>query len=258
MKNLGALPTIVASLILIPCCLAAEEQSHIVDLSHELFEGIPTFPGGASFRAEPIATIEQAGYFANRLELGEHTGTHVDAPIHFQPDALSVNALLPTQLVGPGVLLSIASKAAANPDATVSLADVMQWEQTNGPIPARSFVLIQTGWSTRWPDETAYRNADEKGIMHFPGLAEEAAVALLARDINGVGIDTLSIDPGTSTSFASHKLLAEANIIVIENLANLEQLPMRGFTVVVAPLKIRGGSGSPARVLAILEHDRDD
>lgn len=237
---------------------AKQQTSLVVDVSHELFEGMPTFPGGIPFRMKPVATFEQAGYFANHLELGEHTGTHIDAPIHFQADAASVDQLTPAQLVGPGVVISIASRAATNPDATVEPSGLAQWEQQHGPIPTRSFVLIHTGWSDRWPDEAAYRNADAQGLLHFPGISEEAARWLCERGIRGVGIDALSIDPGVSSTFAAHKVLARKRVVVIENLTHLEQLPPTGFTIVAAPLKIRGGSGSPARVLVILEEQGED
>lgn len=230
----------------------AEEPRRVIDLSHELSEEIPTFPGGIPLRVDPVATFEQAGYFANALSLGEHTGTHVDAPIHFHQDRLSVDELLPDQLIGPGIVIAIEPNTSANPDAMLDLEDLARWEQAYGRIPAGGLVLIHTGWGTRWPDEAAYRNADDQGLMHFPGLSPGAARLLIDRRIKAVGIDTLSIDRGTSARFDAHKILAEANVIVMENLTNLDELPVSGFTVVVAPLKIRGGSGSPARVLAIL------
>lgn len=236
-----------------PVAAYAAEERRVLDLTHELAEGIPVFPGGVPFQLEAVATFDRAGYFANRLELGEHTGTHIDAPIHFRPDGLAVEQLSPSQLIGPGVRISVAEEVSANPDATLDGDELSAWEHAHEPIPPGAIVCVQTGWARRWPDEAAYRNTDEQGVMHFPGVSAEAARWLVERQIAGLGIDTFSIDPGSSTTFEAHRILAEANIVVIENLANLDHLPPRGFTVVVAPLIIRGGSGSPARILAVLE-----
>ncbi len=225
----------------------------MVDLTQELSEESPIFPGGVHFKKEEIATFERGGYLAHRLTLGEHTGTHVDAPIHFNPKGLGIGEIPADRLVGPGVRVSVEERAVDDPDALVEPEDFMEWEERHGPIPQGAVVLIQTGWASRWPDEGTYRNADEKGTMHFPGLSPTAAGWLVERKVAVVGMDTLSIDPGSSRQFRAHEILSQAGILIIENLTGLGQLPEAGFTVVVAPLKIRGGSGSPARVLAILE-----
>lgn len=225
----------------------------MVDLTHELSEETPVFPGGVGFKKEAVATFEQAGYLAHRLELGEHTGTHVDAPIHFNPEGLGIGEVPADRLIGPGVRVSVAERVVDDPDALAEPEDFIGWEERHGPIPEGAVVLIHTGWAGRWADEGAYRNADEKGRMHFPGLSAAAAGWLVERRASAVGIDTLSVDPGLSQEFRAHEILSRAGVLAIENLTGLEQLPEAGFTVVVAPLKIRGGSGSPARVLAIWE-----
>jgi len=229
----------------------------ILDLTQELVEGIPLFPGGVPFRKEAVARFEKEGYLAYRLELGEHTGTHLDAPAHFWAGGQAAHEISPEQMIGPGICVSIVKKVEKDPDAVLDVKDLMEWEKSNGSIPAGAHLLIQTGWSSRWPDEKAYRNSDPKGKMHFPGISPQGARLLVDRRAVAVGIDTLSIDPGASTQFEAHRILSRANIVILENLNNLDRLPAKGFTLVAAPLKIRGGSGGPARVLAIFSREEE-
>ena len=142
--------------------------------------------------------------------------------------------------------------AARDADYAVRVADLTAWEQAHGPIPDGALVIALTGWSERWRDEARYRNSDGKGVMHFPGFGAEAIRWLVARHPSfvGVGIDTLSIDPGASADFAAHRVLLGAGKYGVENMTRLAALPPRGATVIVAPLKLAGGSGAPARVLA--------
>lgn len=234
---------------------SAQAKTRVVDLTQELSEEIPVFPGGAPFRKSRAADFHRDGYFAQRLQMGEHTGTHVDAPIHFDEGALDISEIPPDRLLGPGVKVSFWKKVLEDPDAAVTSTDLRDWEKIYGKIPEWAVVLIETGWERRWPSQTDYPNVDRHGRLRFPGLSEEAALLLVERGVTAVGIDTLSIDPGLSTEFKAHKVLAKARILVIENLTNLRLLPERGYTVVVAPLKIEGGSGAPARVLAFLDEE---
>ena len=257
-----------------PFCSHAQEKAQgqqgpkVWDLSHELSEEIPVFPGGIPFQKRAAATMERDGYLAHRLQLGEHTGTHVDAPIHFEPGALSVGELPVERLIGPGVRISIATKTAGEsillrspdgkrrkkllqyPDVALDTQDIAQWEAVHGPIPKGAVVLVDSGWASRWSNPARYRNSDKDGKMHFPGSSSAAAVFLTERGVKAVGVDTLSVDPGVSEDFLAHRIFAERGIVAIENLTNLDQLPEEGFDVVIAPLKIRGGSGAPARVFA--------
>ncbi len=233
---------------------AAAQERRVVDLTHELSEETPVFPGGVPFQKEEVAGFETAGYLAHRLTMGEHTGTHMDAPGHFIQGGAAIADLPAEQLMAPGIVIAVERKADKDPDYALDRRQILNWEASHGGrIPAGVVVLVRTGWGSRWPDEAAYRNADEEGVMHFPGVSAQAAELLAKRGAAGVGIDTLSVDPGQSADFQAHRALAAAGLFVIENLAGLEGLPDSGFTLVVAPLKIRGGSGAPARVLAILE-----
>lgn len=233
----------------------ATEPPHVVDLTHVLSTEIPYYPGGTPLTVENKAALERDGYYMNTIHVGEHTGTHVDAPSHFIAAGASVDRIPVNDLVGPGAVIDISGKCAANADYQLSYIDIKQWEAEHGRIPNGAILLINTGWAKRWPDPGAYRHADADGVMHFPGVSPEAAQYLAKyRDVAGVGIDTLSIDFGASTSFAAHKTLHADGAFHIENVANLDHVPPRGATIVVAPLPIRDGSGAPCRVFALVSN----
>lgn len=230
----------------------ANGRAEVVDLTHDLRDGTPLFPGGIPFTLEPLTQLAD-GYYMNSFVCGEHTGTHLDAPAHFGKGLPTVDEIPPTRLVSQGVLIDVQAKSAANPDYVLTLVDLQDWEKANGRIPARSLVILNTGWHQRWENPDRYLNRDETGAMHFPGFSGDAIRYLLKeRDVNGLGIDTASIDPGKSGTFEAHKALLLGGRYQLENLDNLSLLPVRGFSVIVGPMKISRGSGAPARVLAIV------
>jgi kynurenine formamidase len=190
--------------------------------------------------------------------MAEHGGTHIDAPIHFYENRWTLDEIPLDRLVGPAVLVDVASRCAENRDYRVSIADFETWERHHGRIPEASIVLIRTGFGRFWPDRKSYLGTEERGEaavakLHFPGLSPDAARWLIAeRHIHAVGLDTPSIDYGQSKKFETHQVLFEANVPAFENLARLDELPADGFTVVALPIKIRGGSGGPLRAIAIL------
>jgi kynurenine formamidase len=223
----------------------------LVDLTHALAPSSPAWPGAAHLSVGVDADYPQ-GYFARHFATPEHAGTHVDAPAHFVRGAATVDAIAPADLRAPAVVVDVREAVKKNPDYRVAPADLEAWERANGPMPERALVVARTGWDARWSDEARYRNADARGVMHFPGFAPDAIKWLLAHHPTfvGVGIDTLSTDPGAAADFAAHKLLHGAGKYGVENLDRLSALPPCGATIVVAPLKLAGGSGAPARVLA--------
>lgn len=230
----------------------ANGRAEVVDLTHDLKDGTPLFPGGIPFTLEPLTQLAD-GYYMNSFVSGEHTGTHLDAPAHFGKGLPTVDEIPPTRLVSQGILIDVQAKSSANPDYVLALVDLQDWEKANGRIPARSLVILNTGWHQRWENPDRYLNRDESGAMHFPGFSAEAVRYLLKeRDVNGIGIDTASIDPGKSATFDAHKALLQGGRYQIENLDSLNLLPARGFSVIVAPMKISRGSGAPARVFAIV------
>ncbi len=147
----------------------------------------------------------------------------------------------------------------ANADYQVSTKDFEEWERANGAIPSGAIVILRTGYAKRWPDRKSYMGTDERGPgavakLHFPGLHPDAARWIVSnRSVKAVGLDTPSIDTGQSTLFESHRILFERDIPAFENLANLEQLPAKNFQVIALPMKIKGGSGGPLRVIAIMQ-----
>jgi kynurenine formamidase len=229
--------------------------ARIVDLSHPLTERMPVYPGGTLLSARVMGTVEKNGYYIRDFTVGEHTGTHVDAPAHFAAGAKTVDQLPVESLAGPAAVVDVSAKAAQNADYEVTVQDIEAWERQHGALGPRHLVLIRTGWASRWPDEQRYLNADASGVMHFPGVSLAASQLLNARQVRAIGIDTLSTDPGPSTTFAQHRHFLGGGGYHIENLADLSALPAEGAYVVVQPVSVQGGSGSPARVLAFLPQE---
>ncbi|MCS7223493.1 MAG: cyclase family protein [Armatimonadetes bacterium] len=227
------------------------ETWRIIDLTHTLSPGIPVWPGNPPFELKNLARHDQ-GYYANAFSCAEHTGTHIDAPVHFISQQRYASDIPALNLVGEARVIDIRRAVSKNPDYALTSRDVLDHEARFGTIPPRSFVIARTGWEERWSRPKDYVNQDEGGVMHFPGFSPDAIALLLTRGINGVGIDTLSIDPGPSKDFAAHKVLLKAGKIAIENLTNLRELPPRGASLIVGALKIREGSGAPARVFALI------
>jgi kynurenine formamidase len=252
MSLLQAVPARAAKMFSLSLDDVANGRAEVVDLSHDLRDGMPLYPGGIPFTLEPLTQIAD-GYYMNSFVSGEHTGTHVDAPAHFGKGLPAVDEIPPTRLVSQGILIDVQSKVGSNSDYILTLVDLLAWEKANGRIPPRTLVILNTGWHQRWENPDRYLNKDEAGALHFPGFSAEAARLLLKeRDVNGIGIDTASVDPGKSVTFDVHKVMLQGGRYQVENLDNLNLLPVRGFSVIVAPMKISRGSGAPARVLAIV------
>ena len=230
--------------------------SSIVDLTHAINNHVPTYePGeGASYRVKTVATIDKGGYFAREICLPEHFGTHIDAPAHFARGLWTVDQIPPERLLVTLAVLDVRAKVNRDSDYQVSVDDIVDWEKANGQIPQGAVVIARTGWESHWDSAKEYRNADAKGVMHFPGFSLEAARFLVqGRNAVGLGIDTLSIDYGPSQDFPVHKYTLAHSLYHLENVANLGLVPPAGATVVVAPAKLEGGSGGPVRILALLK-----
>lgn len=226
-----------------------------VDLTHSISEKSPNWEGTqkSPFEAKPLGTLKKDGYFTRTISLPEHFSTHIDAPAHFSGDGWTVDQIPPDHLIAPLVLLDVTKKVEADPEYEVAVEDVAAWEQAHGHIPPGAVVLARTGWSSRWYSMEKYRNADPKGVMHFPGFGEQAVRFLVeGRHISGIGIDTLSVDPGASQTYPVHHYGAAHNVYNLENVGYLEQVPATGAILVVAPAKLEGGSGGPVRILALI------
>jgi kynurenine formamidase len=230
----------------------ATGKTHVIDLSYAISDKMVPWPGDAkAFEAKINATIEKNGYFTRSFWMLEHYGTHLDAPAHFPPGTTTVDRIAPEKFFGPAVVLDVTKEAERDPDYQLSAKDISAWEQKHGSVPVGAIVVLRTGWSARWPDVARYRNQDANGKMHFPGFSVEAAKVLLARQVSGLGCDTLSIDPGNSPDFPVHRLVLGAGVYQLENLADLSGLPETGALVIAAPIKLEGGSGGAVRVFAL-------
>jgi kynurenine formamidase len=228
-------------------------QTRVVDMTYAISDKLPTWPGDEhAFEAKTVATPEKDGYFARGFWMLEHFGTHMDAPAHFPPGKLTLDQLPVAHLFGPAEVIDVREEVTKNADYRLTAARVEKWEADHGRIPAGAIVLLRTGWDSRWPDQARYRNSDAQGSMHFPGFSTEAAKLLISRGAVGLGIDTLSIDYGPSKDFEVHRTDLPAGLFNLENVANLGKLPETGAFLIVAPIKLEGGSGGAVRIFAIL------
>jgi kynurenine formamidase len=234
----------------------------VIDLSYPFDASSVYWPTAQSFTLEKdFEGITEQGYYysAYRFSAAEHGGTHIDAPVHFAKGRNSVDQIPLDQLMGPAIVVDVSTQCAANADYRVSSEDFQNWEKKNGRIPAGAIVLLRTGFGKYYPDRKKYMGTDARGAaavasLHFPGLHPDAAGWLTQnRSIKAIGLDTPSIDNGQSTLFESHRTLFEKNIPAFENVANLDKLPLKGFSVIALPMKIGGGSGGPLRIIAMVK-----
>ena len=226
----------------------------VVDLTHTLRPGIPYWPGDPAVELTPVASLGSEGYLLNRIALGEHTGTHLGVAAHFTSGGRTVDALPPSALVHTAIRIDLRAESEADPDFVLSRERIRRWEADHGPIPAGSVVLMHTGRSARWDDPAAYLGLDpvDPGRLHAPGFGLDAARYLAEeRGVVGLGIDTHGIDPGLDTEFSVNAYWLRGDRFHLENLTGLDRLPVTGITLIIGALKIAGGSGAPARVLAL-------
>jgi kynurenine formamidase len=231
-----------------------------IDLSHDFSSSTIYWPTAKPFTLEVVSAQRTPGgyyYAANNFSAAEHGGTHLDAPVHFAEGKWTVDQIPLDHLVGEVMVVDVQKQADSSADYRVDRAAVDRWEADNGRIPEGAIVLFRTGWGRRWPDRTAYLGTARTGPeavaeLHFPGIDSAAAAVLVDRKVRAVGIDTPSIDYGQSSSYLTHRVLFAANIPAFENVANLDRLPTKGSFVVALPMKIKGGSGGPLRIVGIV------
>ena len=242
---------------LAPAALAAapavaQTTGEVVDLTHELHPDFPTYFGEPGFAAEQVFGFADDGFNVFDLRINEHTGTHIDAPLHFSADGQAVNEVPVGNLVVPVAVVDIRAKAAENDEAQVTPDDLKAWRDANGEIPENAVVAMLSGWAEHL-GTPRFRNADDTGAQHYPGFHVEAAEMLMEEtSAVGLAVDTLSLDIGSSATFDVHYAWLPTNRWGLENVANLDRLPASGATMVVGAPKHRGGSGGPARVIALL------
>ena len=235
------------------------DETRIVDLTHAFDSTTVYWPTANSFHQTVVAYgSTPAGYWyaSNDFSASEHGGTHLDAPIHFAEDGWTSAEIPVSRFIGPAVVVDVSSACSQNPDYRLRVADLEAWEERNGKIPDGAIVLMRSGWGERWPDRNLYFGSEtpsDTESLHFPGYSAEAAEFLTSsRSIDAVALDTPSLDAGQSHDFIAHQIFSGANVLGLENVANLGALPPSGAWIIALPMKIANGTGGPARIIAVL------
>ncbi len=233
---------------------------NVVDLTYAFDAHTLYWPNSPSgFELKELARGPTPGgyfYSSNLFAAPEHGGTHLDAPIHFSERGVSVDGIPARQLVAPAIVIDVTSRTATDADYRLTVEDLRAWESANGTIPSGAIVLLRTGWGKRYGNRKAYFGDDTPGAtdkLHFPSYGADAARILVGeRHAGAIGVDTPSIDYGQSKDFIVHQISAAAGVPGLENVANLDSVPVRGAWVVALPMKIGGGSGAPLRIIALV------
>jgi kynurenine formamidase len=225
---------------------------HVLDLTHVLSPAFPIWPGNAPIKFTNVANVAKEGYYANRWDVGEHHGTHLDAPAHFAAGGPTAERLEAASLVVPAAVIDLRDRARKDADAVVTVDDLKAWEKTHGRLPKGCGVFLNSGWDAKAGDAAAFLGEDRSKTKHFPGFSKEACEFLLhEREVTGLAVDTLSLDFGAAKEFVVHKLWLGSGRWGLECVANLSKLPPVGATVFVGAPKVLGASGGPTRVLAV-------
>ncbi len=224
--------------------------SGITDLSHPLYEGFPTFSGDKWFEMEHPVTWEKDRVNLNRWTLMEHTGTHLDAPIHFSEDGMSAEMIPVGDLLCPLAVIDIRARAAEDADAYLTPEDIAAWEARNGEIPEGACVAMNSGWAAHLR-EPRFAGRDGEGRNHTPGFHPDAAEMLISeRSVKGIAVDTLSLDRGLAGDFPVHYAWLGSGRWGAECLAGLDTVPEAGAWVFVGGPKVEGATGGPSRIVA--------
>ena len=273
MFRIIALSLLAATLTLAGCAQKPAELSlgdvleilktkRFVDLTHTFEPGIPHWPGFPDEKRETLYGYDTGegklgkGFYAQQFTHVGQWGTHCDPPAHFVRGKRTIDEIDVKEMLLPLVVIDLHEKSAKDPDCVISMDDVRNWEKRHGRVPVGAFVAMRTDWSKRWPDARAMRNADSRGVAHYPGWSLPVLKYLYEeRKITASGHETTDTDPGLATSKDDYSLetyILSTDHYQIELLANLDQVPESGALVVAAFPKPKGGSGFPARVFAIL------
>jgi kynurenine formamidase len=255
----------LSALLILSACretgprLPVFEKGTWIDLTYSFSGETLYWPTAETFKLDTaFEGNTEGGYFysAYNFRAAEHGGTHLDAPCHFAKGKWSTDQVPLENLTGTAVVIDVSARALKNADYQVSVQDVEEWEKANGAIPVNAMVLFHTGYGAYYPDAAKYlgttqRGAEAVSLLHFPGISPALAEWLVKnRKIKAVGLDTPSVDYGQSKDFQTHRILYAQNICGFENVANLDALPSRGAYIMALPMKIKGGSGAPLRIVA--------
>lgn len=237
----------------------AIDTKKLVDMTYVFERNTLHWPTARPFQLDKVAegrTPQGFWYSAYNYSGAEHAGTHLDAPFHFAEGKWTTEQIPLEQTIGPAVVVDVRRQAEADRDYLLTVSDIHAWEKRHGRLPRSTIVLMHTGWGKHWGDRKRYFGTDESGNvrdLHFPGFSKEVAEFLVTqRGVKAVGIDTPSIDHGPSQDFSAHQVFSAANVPIFENVASLERIPAKGATIFAIPMKIKGGSGAPLRIFALL------
>jgi kynurenine formamidase len=225
----------------------------VVDLTHAVSAEALDWPGPdrSPFVHDTLSAHEDGAPAMAAYAVPEHFGTHFDAPVHGGMGLASVDQVPTSELFGPSVVVDVTAQVYEDEDYAVTADDIRAWEAVHGEIPPGAIVVMRSGWPTRWARGDPYYNRGTDGRLHFPGFSEEAARFLVGeRDIAGIGVDTASVDPGNARGFPAHGIVNGSGRFHLENLADMSALPETGAYLIVAPIKIAGGSGRQVMVFA--------
>ena len=232
-----------------------------IDLSYDFSDKTVYWPTAGGFRLDTVFNGTTDGgfyYSAYNYCAAEHGGTHLDAPVHFAKGKWAADEIPLDNLTGEAAVIDVSEKAMKDADYLITVNDIEAWEKTNGKLKDDIILFLRTGYGSLYPDAKKYLGTDERGVdavakLHFPAIHPDAAEWLVKnRKIKAVGLDVASVDYGQSKDFKTHQILYEQNIPGFENVANLDKLPAKGAFVIALPMKIKGGSGGPLRIVAIV------
>ncbi|MBI3436604.1 MAG: cyclase family protein [Proteobacteria bacterium] len=237
-----------------PAAAATPRQfGAVVDLTHTMSPDFPTFFGVPGIEMHKQFDFAKDGFNANQWRIMEHAGTHMDAPVHFSAAGAAVEKIASDTLVVPLAVVDVAARAARDPDYLLSRADLAAWEEKHGRLPAGCCVAMHAGWAKYVDDAAKFVGKDAKGVMHFPGFDPAAADWMIKeRQVAGIAVDTLSLDHGASKDFKTHYRWLPSGRWGLENVANLDQVPANGATLVAGVAKVRGATGGPTRIFALV------
>jgi kynurenine formamidase len=250
---------LTAGVLLMTSSLLAVDEKKLVDMTYPFSAETLHWPTAKPFNLETVnegRTPQGFWYSSYNYSGSEHVGTHLDAPFHFAEGKWTTEKIPLAQTIGAGVVIDVRGKAEVDRDYLLQVRDILTWEKKNGRIAKGAIVLMHSGWGKYWGERKRYFGTDAPGDtenLHFPGFSKEAAEFLVKqRSVKAVGLDTPSIDHGPSKDFIAHQIFGAANVPIFENIAEVDRLPAKGATIYAIPMKIKGGSGAPLRIFAVL------